>query len=153
MAEWPGGPETAFDAPPETSRWEQVAAGHVAESGGVDFGALYGSRERGVAYARTRLHSDAERTVEIRFEADDPLAMRLNQETVFETEGREPEGPQQVCTARLRQGLNTLTVRVSQEQGPWRMRFRLTGLDEKPVVGVRDGFHDYAEFAPARRTP
>ncbi len=144
-------PDVAFDTADGRVVWRQVDEGHVERYAGLDFNELFGKRGQAAAYAMTKIISDSAKPVELRFGSDDTLTVWLNGERIYSVEAYRLAAPdQEIVKATLRPGNNTLLVKVAQDENPWKLYFRITAPDGLPVTGLRDGFTDYAAFAPGR---
>lgn len=149
-------PDVAFETGEgKTVRWQQLPTGHFARNGGIDFAEAVGHRDQAAAYAMTRLRSDREQPVELRFGSDDTLKVWLNGKLVHSVETyREAKPDQEIVKATLQAGENTLLVKVGQDVNGWRLMYRATGPDGAPLSGVGDGFNaaSWAQFASDRPT-
>ena len=149
--EWAASADTAYTTEQGRVQWEQISDEHIVRHAGVDFIELYGPRNDAAAYAMTRIESDRDRDVELRFGSDDTLTVWLNGERIYSVETYRLAAPdQEIVKARLRVGANTLLVKIAQDKNPWQFLFRVTGPDGSPASGLRDGFTDFASFAPGR---
>lgn len=145
-------PNIAFRTAEGDVSWRQVPAAHVEQHDGVDFNELFGHREQAAAYAMTRIRAERETPVELRFGSDDTLTVWLNGKLIYSVETYRLAAPdQEVVKATLRQGVNTLLVKVAQDKNPWKLLFRVTAPDGAPVSGLTDGFDDFAAFGEGRK--
>ena len=141
----------SFRTPQGTVKWEQVSDAHVARFAGVDFNELYGQRDNAAAYALTKIVSDRQQDVALRFGSDDTLTVWLNGGRIYSVETYRLAAPdQEIVKARLREGVNTIMVKIAQDKNPWKFYFRVTAPNGAPVLGLRDGFSDYTAYATNR---
>jgi HEAT repeat protein len=125
--------DTAF--PPETdapTKWKPVRAGQ----GIVDLGGLLGGDQR-AAYLRAVVHSPRAQRVQLQLGSDDGLKVWLNGQVVHRADvdrGLVP-GQDQV-EVELREGRNTLLLKVVQFAGGWAACCRIRGLDGASVPGL-----------------
>lgn len=149
-AEWNTDPAAEFVTRGVTASWVRASTGHVEAHQGVDFCALYGYLENCAAYALTRIVSDREQPVELRFGSDDTLTVWMNGQQVYAAETYRPATwDQEIAPATLQAGTNTMLIKVAQSQNPWRFLFRVTAPGGGAVEGLRDGFDDIGRYAPA----
>lgn len=145
-------PSVAFRTSAGDVPWRQVSAAHVEKFDGIDFNEMFGHREQAAAYAMTRIRAERETPVELMFGSDDTLTVWLNGTLIYSVETYRLAAPdQEVVKATLRQGVNTLLVKVAQDKNPWRLLFRVTAPDGAPVSGLTDGFDDFTAFGDGRR--
>ena len=146
--EWSSSAGVPFQTSQGSVRWEAVSDEHVARFAGVDFNELYGPREHAAAYAMTRIESDREQAVELRFGSDDTLTVWLSGRRLYGVETYRLAAPdQEIVKAWLQKGVNTLLVKIAQDKNPWQFYFRVTAPGGGSVAGLRDGFSDYAAYA------
>ncbi|MBU0677585.1 MAG: hypothetical protein KJ626_05665 [Verrucomicrobia bacterium] len=150
--EWCVAPGVAFETEKGLVQWEPVASRHFLTHGCIDFNNLFGPTEHAAAYAMTRLWSEMDREVELRFGSDDTLSAWLNGERIHENETyRAAEPDQEIVPVRLKAGVNTLLAKVGQNTAGWQLYFRATGKDGRAIRGLRDGFSDFSQFRPSSR--
>ncbi|MEL6739693.1 MAG: TIM-barrel domain-containing protein [Planctomycetota bacterium] len=142
-------PDVAFDG--AGVRWNAVDPAKLDHAGDLDLSNLIGPGDVLAGYAMTRVRSDRERDVELRFGSDDTLIVWLNGERVHAAETYRAAAPdQELVPVRLRAGVNTIVAQVTQDRNAWQMRFRITAPGGAPVAGLSDGFDDFDAFDPAR---
>jgi HEAT repeat protein len=131
-----------FDIPfaPEkreaVAEWRPVA---VAPGGGprlVELDKILGGQER-VAYLRTRITSAKAQDAVLLVGSDDGVKIWLNGRVVHANNAIRPCAPDQdKAPIKLRQGTNTLLVKLTQGGGEWSICVRLRSPDGKPLEGV-----------------
>ncbi len=145
--EWNTAADVAFAAGPGTVRWEQLAPQPRFDAPCVDFGMAFGLLNYAGGYALTRLRSDREQDAVLHCGSDDTLTVWLNDTLVHEHETYRAARPdQERIPVHLSAGVNTLLFKVGQETGSWQFYARLSGTADAPLVGVTDGFDDYAAY-------
>jgi alpha-D-xyloside xylohydrolase len=133
----------------EPIRWRQVATEHDKASGAdyIDFLELWPGTTNAACYALTKFRADRARRVLLHAGSDDTLAVWLNGRKVFAKEvyrGAQPD--QEVIPLFLKDGINTLLVKVTQDVGGWMLYTRFTDDDGNPPLGLRSGFDDYDRY-------
>ena len=90
-----------------------------------------------LAYALVFLVSDRERPIDIRAGSDDTLTILVNGEKVWAHEQyRAASYDDDIVPATLRQGVNTVLLKVCQDWGDWKLIARFTGPGDTPLDGV-----------------
>ncbi|MBN2449027.1 MAG: HEAT repeat domain-containing protein [Lentisphaeria bacterium] len=148
------GAEGVFDVvfPPEREgaklEWQQLpVADHPNLSG------LFPGRTDCAAYLRARVLAPREADALLLLGSDDGIKAWLNGTPVFGNNVDRPitvDGD--VAAVRLRQGENTLLLKITQGQGGWMASARFVGLDGSPIPGLQDQPWEgtaYAQAAPA----
>ncbi|MCP5487123.1 MAG: glycoside hydrolase family 31 protein [Verrucomicrobia bacterium] len=151
--EWEYGPEVAFQFPDQSlTAWDPLPRDQLAEQGVIDFGAWYGpTTQHASAYALTRIRSDGNRMAELRFGSDDSIKVWLNGELIHELiTNRASRFDDDIVLATLSNGVNTLLVKVSQNEGDWDMAFHVTAPGGGQAEGFSDGFDDIGAYVPGR---
>jgi hypothetical protein len=149
--QWTWGPDASFRAGDDLIQWQALDADHTVQHDGIDFHKPFGHQEHAVAYALTKLRSDHEQDVELRFGSDDTLTVWLNGQKLHSVEAyRLAEPDQEIVRARLQAGANIVVAKVAQDLNPWRLLMRITGLGGTPLLGVFDGFTDHDAYDPER---
>lgn len=125
--------DTVF--PPETGApadWKLVRAA----PGIVDLGGLLGGDQR-VAYLRAVVHSPRAQRVQLQLGSDDGLKVWLNGQVVHRADVDRGLVPgQDKVEVDLREGQNTLLLKVVQFAGGWAACCRIRGLDGASVPGL-----------------
>jgi HEAT repeat protein len=140
------GPYTKGDAfntayPPEKdpakAEWKTLPVGGGDRPWMMDLQAALGG-ERRAAYVRTYVHSDGERKARLEFGIDDGSKVWLNGKQVHAdgTGGAATPGEHKVPVT-LRQGWNTLMLKVTQDTGPWQFCLRIRGADGGKLDGLK----------------
>lgn len=132
-----GGKEVKAEYPcvlPEPARWRAVLGQSQGENQGyVDFCALYGQKSDfrlGYAVARVRAERDFEG--ELWLGSDDSLAVWVNGESVFRlVTGRSATPASDKAPVRLKQGENTILLKLDNVVGGWAFYFDLRDKDGK----------------------
>jgi len=89
------------------------------------------------AYALTYIYSPAEQGIQFRLGSDDGVAIWLDGEKVWDNPVKRPASvDNDVVDVTLKEGWNTLLVKVSQDWGGWGFYFRVTEMDGKPVENI-----------------
>jgi len=149
--EWNTAPDVAFTTDGGTVSWQQLAPQARFDAPCVDFGMAFGLSNYAAGYALTRLRSDREQDAALHCGSDDTLTVWLNDAQVFQHEIYRAARPdQERIPIHLVAGVNTLLFKVGQETGSWQFYARLSGTDDAPLVGVTDGFDDYAAYDAQR---
>jgi len=121
---------TGLEGKPVT--WQRAEAG---ERGLLNFNDAYGGDagklEWAAVYALTYLHSPKERVAQVLLGSDDSCKVWLNGELVWNTGlvRRGHDADKDRFRVRLREGRNTLLVKVEQGVGGWGLRVRITDPD------------------------
>ena len=93
--------------------------------------------EQCVAYARTGVHSDQERAARLEMGSDDGLKVWLNGSLVHANNTARPLTPgSDRVDVTLRQGWNTLVLKVTQNNLGWEFCSRIVGPDGSPLEGL-----------------
>lgn len=89
------------------------------------------------AYALTYIYSPDEQSVQFRLGSDDGIAVWLNNEKVWDNPAKRPASvDNDVVDVTLKEGWNTLLVKVSQDWGGWGFYFRVTDASGGPVKNI-----------------
>lgn len=124
-----------LEFPPETGgpvQWRPVQA----PGGIVDLAAVLGGEQR-VAYLRATLHSPRAQRVQLQLGSDDGLKVWLNGQVVHRADVDRGLVPgQDRVEVDLREGRNTLLLKVTQFGGGWAASCRIRGLDGASVPGL-----------------
>jgi len=117
------------------------------DSGYVDLNSMFDQNDNVVVYALTYAFSQADRSVQIRVGADDPIAVWLNGKLIFRKDVvlRPAQFDRDIIKATLKKGWNEIIVKTAESFGRWGFYFRVT--DEKgntPMDVVFDPLKDDA---------
>lgn len=131
--------------PPETAgaqkaSWQEASMSDNSESPWeVDLLAMFGGTEE-VAYGRTSVHSDSEKTAWLLVSSDDGVKVWLNGEVVHEnnTSRALAHAPDRVKIT-LKPGWNSLMLKVTQNNQGWGFGARLTDANGAPLSGLQFG--------------
>ena len=145
-------PETGVDLAASYRRvgekpvtWQRTigAADSPLGMGKIDFLPRFAPVNTGVAYAYTRLVSDRERDVQLLAGSDDTLQVWLNGTLVHAHKVfRQVTMDDDSVKMHLKQGENSLLVKICSPAGDWALVARLTELDGAPLTkGVQYGFN------------
>jgi len=96
------------------------------------------NREQCVAYVRTWIHSDKAQAAQLLLGTDDGNKVWLNGKRVHQINtGRACVPGQDKANVQLKQGWNTLMIKVIQNTGPWEFCARLVARDGDRLAGIR----------------
>ena len=109
----------------------------------LDFNAVLGSVDQATAYAATTIHSNEDKVVFLRTSGDNMFEVIVNGEKVLQRLMRQPfRYDNETLAVALKEGDNTLLVKVHNLNGQWRLRARLTEspspVARAAVLGVSD---------------
>lgn len=125
----PFGPEN----PGEPVEWRAVPR---AEQ--VNLGALFPGAENSVAYLKAVLVAPADADAVLLLGSDDGVKAWLNGPVVHRNNVDRPDvADQDLVPIHLRQGTNTLMLKVTQGGGGWSARARIVGANGQPVAGLQ----------------
>jgi len=100
---------------------------------------ILGGNDR-VAYVQTRIESDKEQEIVLENGSDDGAKIWLNGQVVLSANAVRPCTPgSEKARLKLRSGINTLLVKITQGGGEWQLCVRLRGLDGGEVKGISVG--------------
>jgi hypothetical protein len=126
----PGGPSG-------TVQWRQATDDVMEPPGIVDLQKAFGGENR-VAYLRTILVSDRPRPIRLELGSDDGLKVWLNGDLVHANDVMRGLTPgQDVVEVSLKEGANTLLLKVNQGGGDWSACCRARAADGFRLEGVR----------------
>ena len=122
---------------PAKAEWKMLPPGGGDRPWMLDLQAALGGDHR-ACYLRTFIHSASGQRARLEFGVDDGSRVWLNGKQVHAdgTGGAAVPGEHKVPVA-LRQGWNTLLVKVSQDTGPWQFCLRIGGADGGKVEGLK----------------
>jgi HEAT repeat protein len=116
----------------ETLRWRYVPVDDP--QGMVDLEQAVGGRSNAAAYLYAEVTSPSEMDALLRIGSDDDVVVWLNGQKVHQYIGDRGWGADQdTATARLKQGRNTILVKVLNGGGQWACSLRITDRDGKPM--------------------
>ncbi|MBI3099328.1 MAG: tetratricopeptide repeat protein, partial [Planctomycetes bacterium] len=135
------GPETepdlnaTFDGVKRKVGWRAVpVTGH---SGYIDLDSLFTPNDDAIVYALCYVRSPTSQPAALRIASDEGCRIRLNGVEVHANEAmRSATLDQDIVGVRLAEGWNRLLIRVSEADGPWGFRCRLTAPDGAPLRGL-----------------
>ncbi len=100
---------------------------------------ILGGNDR-VVYVQTRIESDKEQEIVLENGSDDGAKIWLNGQVVLSANAVRPCTPgSEKARLKLRSGVNTLLVKITQGGGEWQLCVRLRGLDGGEVKGISVG--------------
>lgn len=126
------GPETESDFTKsypgkgdQSAVWKEVSLKNPTAV--LDFESVLGRMDQATAYAAATVRSASDQVVYLRISGDDMFAVIVNGQRVRQRLMPQPFGyDDDVMAINLKQGDNTVLVKVHDQYGPWRMRARLT---------------------------
>ena len=130
--------EIAFapEKPDGGAEWRPLIVPRETPSGLVEFDKIFGGNDR-VAYLQTQLAADQPRDAVLELGSDDGIKVWLNGQLVHANNASRPCAPgQDKVRVQLRQGSNTLLIKVTQGGGGWAACCRLADAEGKPLDGV-----------------
>ena len=141
----PYGPENAIDpAAVYDGKLRRIAwrrAVRARPDGYVDLAAMLRPNKEALAYALVFVKSKETRTIALRFASDDSIQVWACGERVFHPPG--DRETQRSCTFDqdafglvLAKGWNAILLKVTQREGAWGFRLRVTGPDGSPAKGL-----------------
>lgn len=126
----------APEKPGGQAEWRPVSAPPSGKPGLVEMDKIFGGNAR-AAYLKTQLASDKEQDAVLEFGSDDGVKVWLNGQVVHANNATRPCSPgQDKVNVKLKQGDNTLLVKVTQSGGEWSVCCRAVSPDGKPLDGV-----------------
>jgi non-lysosomal glucosylceramidase len=118
----------------EGRKWKVVAA----KGSRVDLGGTFGEGASGVAYAVTQVFSPKDQDATLELAADGPVLAKVNGERVFQRDvPPAADGAAERIPIRLRQGWNTLVLKLARAGAPWGFTAEITDRDGATPAGVR----------------
>ncbi|HNQ90155.1 MAG TPA: HEAT repeat domain-containing protein [Verrucomicrobiota bacterium] len=126
--------------PPEKNEasvdWRPHALRPDTKNGLLEFDKIWKGDNR-VAYASTRILSSRDQTALLELGSDDGLKVWLNGKAVHSNNTTRAFSPaQDKVPVQLRQGANTLLLKITQDGGEWSVACRLCSPDGKFLDGV-----------------
>ncbi|MBN2451094.1 MAG: HEAT repeat domain-containing protein [Lentisphaeria bacterium] len=105
----------------------------------LDFGKIYGGDHR-AAYVRSLIHAEQACEAQLEIGSDDGIKAWLNGEVAHSNNAARPVRPgDDKAKIRLRQGANTLLLKITQGQGGWGVCARVRAADGSHLDGIRHG--------------
>jgi hypothetical protein len=93
----------------------------------LNFESVLGRMDQATAYAATTIHSDVEKVVYLRISGDDMFEVIVDGKKVLQRLMQQPfRYDDNMLAITLKNGENTILVKVHNQKGPWRLRARLT---------------------------
>lgn len=122
------------NAPGEAKPWQPLGPGNPDQPGRFDLG----KGQNCSSYVRTTVISDSERKVQLAFGSDDAIKVWLNGELIHAKKvNRACSCDEDKVEATLKQGPNTLLIKVVQGGGDWAFCCAIRGTDGKPLTGLK----------------
>ena len=123
---------------PKGVKWEVVPIGTDSNRPWlIELDKTLGGEDR-VAYLKTKIWSDTEQKVRLELGSDDGVKVWLNGQIVHSNNTTRPCSPgQDKVDITLKEGRNSLMVKITQGGGGWAMCGRLRNLDDGKVEGIR----------------
>lgn len=111
---------------------------HHAQDDFVDLDRLLGPTDYAVAYAIGGIASERPQTVRLCLGYDDAIIASVNGERVYTFDGASAaRRDEAIVKISLREGYNTVLLKVLEIEGGWGFYARLGGLDGRGVTGAR----------------
>ena len=122
------------EKPPAQAEWKVVTVPpNAAVPGMVEMDKILGGNER-VAYLRTQVTSPKAQEAMLELGSDDGIKVWLNGQRVHSNNATRPCRPgEDKVRIKLKEGANTLLLKVTQGGGEWSATARLIGVDGKPM--------------------
>lgn len=109
----------------------------VPHDGRINLSNMLSPNERAVCYLHTYVISPDEREAVLMVGSDDGIKAWLNQQTVVDHWINRPDrADDDVARIRLRQGANSLLLKIGQDLGSWGAVCRVTGFDGRAMDDV-----------------
>jgi len=126
----------APEQPDGKAEWRPVTVPPGGRTGLVEMDKVFGGNER-VAYLKTELVADKACDARLEMGSDDGIKVWLNGQVVHANNAVRPCSPgQDKVNVKLKQGANTLLLKVTQGGGEWSACCRVCAPDGKPLDGV-----------------
>ncbi|HPY29737.1 MAG TPA: HEAT repeat domain-containing protein [Verrucomicrobiota bacterium] len=121
------------EVPDQTVAWQSVP-----RTEHVNLGLLFPGAENCAAFLQTRMVVPQATDALLLIGSDDGVKAWLNDQVVHSNNvDRGDVADQDVVPVRLRQGTNTLRLKITQGSGGWSARARLVGTDGGPIAGLQ----------------
>ena len=118
------------------AEWRPVTVPPGGKTGLVEMDKIFGGNDR-VAYLKTQLASVKEQDAVLELGSDDGIKVWLNGQVVHANNATRPCSPgQDKVNVKLKQGANTLLLKITQGGGEWSACCRVCTPDGKPLDGV-----------------
>jgi HEAT repeat protein len=118
------------------AEWRPVTVAPGGRTGLVEMDKIFGGNDR-VAYLKTQLASVKEQDAVLELGSDDGIKVWLNGQVVHANNATRPCAPgQDKANVKLKQGANTLLLKITQGGGEWSACCRVCAPDGKPLDGV-----------------
>jgi hypothetical protein len=118
------------------AEWRPVTVAPGGKTGLVEMDKIFGGNDR-VAYLKTQLASVKEQDAVLELGSDDGIKVWLNGQVVHANNATRPCAPgQDKVNVKLKQGANTLLLKITQGGGEWSACCRVCRPDGKPLDGV-----------------
>jgi uncharacterized protein (DUF608 family) len=138
---WPAPQGVDEKLPPDTElepaanykgrRWRLVRS----RSDRLDLASAFPEETKGVAYAFTQVFSSRDQEALLELAAGGSVVARMNGESVFQRKGA--GGETERIPIRLRQGWNTLLLKLGRGADPWGFQAEITDRSGNTVPGLR----------------
>lgn len=126
----------APEKPDGQAEWRPVTVPPEGKPGLVELDKIFGGHDR-AAYLKTQLASSQEQDAVLELGSDDGIKVWLNGQVVQANNATRPCSPgQDKANVKLKQGVNTLLIKVTQSGGEWSVCCRAVTPDGKPLDGV-----------------
>lgn len=121
---------------PSAGEWRPAAA--TPNQGGlIEIDGILGRENDRAAYLKTEIDSSREQEALLELGSDDGVKVWVNGQEVFGNNAVRPASPgQDKVKIRLKQGVNTLMLKITQGGGEWRAYCRLRAADGGALTGV-----------------
>lgn len=126
----------APEKPGGQAEWRPVSPSANGKPGLVEMDKIFGGNDR-AAYLKTQLALAKAQDAILELGSDDGIKVWLNGQIVHANNATRPCSPgQDKVTVKLKQGVNTLLIKVTQGGGEWSACCRVVTPDGKPLDGV-----------------
>jgi hypothetical protein len=132
----------APEKPDAQAEWRPVGVPPAGKSGLVEMDKILGGDNR-VAYLRTQIASAKQQDAVLEIGSDDGVKVWLNGRVVHSNNATRPCTPgQDKAKVRLKQGTNSLLMKITQGGGEWSACCRVRSPDGKELEGVTVAPHE-----------
>lgn len=126
----------APEKPGAKAEWRPAIVPSDGRPGSVEIDKILGGHNR-VCYLKTQIASAKEQDALLEIGSDDGIKVWLNGQVVHANNAVRPCTPDQdKAEVKLKQGPNTLLIKVTQGGGEWTLCCRLRSSNGKPLAGV-----------------
>ena len=116
--------------------WRPVVVPPGTKAGMVALDKIFGGNDR-VAYLRTQIESDEPQNALLEIGSDDGVKVWLNGQVVHANNAVRPNTPNQdKARIKLKQGVNTLLLKITQGGGEWTACCRVRSTDGKELNNI-----------------